>query len=75
MQVKPSTVTVIGGQLLLKDIETVYTAKVPVDGVKQSGEMRTGLALNPASLRLAPGQDNSVLVRFSVRPRLPTTSP
>ena len=75
VQVKPSTVTVIGGQLLLKDIETVYTAKVPVDGVKQSGEMRTGLALNPASLRLAPGQDNSVLVRFSVRPRLPTKSP
>jgi diadenylate cyclase len=71
VRLEPDKVEVVGGQLLLDGIETIYTAKVPVDGLRHSGELRTALALAPASLRLAPGQDNSILVRFTVRPSQP----
>ena len=69
LKIEPEMVEVIGGQLLLKDINTIYTAKVPVDALKQSGEIQTALALVPASLRLAQGQKNSVKFSFTVQPR------
>lgn len=75
VRLDPEEVTVIGGQLLLDAMDTIYTAKVPVNGVQESGERRIGLALVPASLRLAPNQENSILVRFKVRPREPVISP
>ncbi len=75
VRLEPASVEVIGGELLLAGIDTIYTAKVPVDGLKHSGELRTALALTPASLRLAPGQENSILVRFTVRRSQPLPSP
>ena len=75
VRVVPADVVVIGGQRLLDRIATLYTAKVPVDGLEASGDLRTGLALVPASLRLASNQDSSVLVRFEVRPHRPVPSP
>jgi YbbR domain-containing protein len=75
VQVEPDTVDVIGGHLLLQEIDTIYTAKVPVDGLKQSGELRTALVLVPASLLLAPGQENSILVSYKVRQRQSVAPP
>jgi diadenylate cyclase len=69
LELDPATVEVIGGELLLTEADTIYTAKVPVDGLKESGELRVAIALVPASLRLAPGQENSIRIRFKVRPR------
>jgi len=74
VQVLPEAVEVVGGQLLLDQMETIYTAKVPVDGLASAGELRTALALVPASLRLAPNQENSIRIRFKVRPRQPLPS-
>jgi hypothetical protein len=68
-------VEVTGGQLLLNEMDTIYTAKVPVDELQKSGEQRVALALVPASLRLAPGQENSILITYTVRPRQLVTSP
>ena len=74
VQVFPDEVEVVGGQLLLDQMETIYTAKVPVDGLENGGELRTALALVPASLRLASNQQNSIRIRFKVRPRRPLPS-
>jgi len=75
IQLDPAAVEVIGGQLLLTEMDTIYTAKVPVDGLKQSGNLRAALALVPASLRLAPGQETSIRINFKVRPRQLVVSP
>jgi YbbR domain-containing protein len=75
VRLDPETVEVTGGQLLLNEMATIYTAKVPVDGLQESGELRTALALVPASLRLAPGQENSILITYTVRPRQLAVSP
>jgi uncharacterized protein (TIGR00159 family) len=75
VRLDPETVEVTGGQLLLNEMDTIYTAKVPVDELQESGEQRVALALVPASLRLAPGQENSILITYTVRPRQLVTSP
>jgi uncharacterized protein (TIGR00159 family) len=75
VRLEPQTVEVTGGQLLLNEMDTIYTAKVPVDELQKSGEQRVALALVPASLRLAPGQENSILITYTVRPRQLVTSP
>ena len=75
VRLEPETVEVTGGQLLLNEMDTIYTAKVPVDELQKSGEQRVALALVPASLRLAPGQENSILITYMVRPRQLVTSP
>ena len=75
VRLEPETVEVTGGQLLLNEMDTIYTAKVPVDELQKSGEKRVALALVPASLRLAPGQENSILITYTVRPRQLVTSP
>jgi YbbR domain-containing protein len=75
VRLDPETVEVTGGQLLLNEMDTIYTAKVPVDELQKSGEQRVALALVPASLRLAPGQQNSILITYTVRPRQLVTSP
>jgi uncharacterized protein (TIGR00159 family) len=75
VRLEPQTVEVIGGQLLLNEMDTIYTAKVPVDELQKSDEQRVALALVPASLRLAPGQGNSILITYTVRPRQLVTSP
>jgi len=75
IQIEPTTVEVIGGELLLTEADTIYTAKVPVDELIESGELRAAPALVPASLRLAPGQENSILIKYIVRPRQLPISP
>jgi YbbR domain-containing protein len=75
VKLDPDAVEVIGGQLLLNEMDTIYTAKVPVDELKQSGELKTALAMVPASLRLAPGQQNTIMISFTVRPRQLVVSP
>ena len=75
VRLDPETVEVTGGQLLLNEMDTIYTAKVPVDELQKSGKQRVALALVPASLRLAPGQENSILITYTVRPRQMAVSP
>ncbi len=69
--VSPPQVQVIGGKEILDRIETVYTEKVPLDGVTQSGSQTVRLALTPASLKVAPGGEDRVTIQYTVRKRLP----
>jgi len=68
-RVEPPTVEVIGGQLMLEKIQTVYTEKVAVDGIQGPGETLARIALEPASLKLAPGSPDRVTVSYQVKRR------
>lgn len=67
--VEPPAVDIIGGSLILDRIATIYTENVFLENLQQSGTITVGLALNPASLRLAPGQKEKVTVTYTVEPR------
>jgi YbbR domain-containing protein len=69
IDVKPVSVRVTGGSRLLENASTIYTEKVPLENIKQSGAMTVKLALQPASLKLAPGAKDRVTMEFEVRER------
>jgi uncharacterized protein (TIGR00159 family) len=65
----PDTVELIAGTQILGAISTVYTEKVRLNGIKESGTMTAKLALQPASLKVASGSEDTVTVRYVVRKR------
>jgi diadenylate cyclase len=65
----PETVEVVGGKRILEKIVTVYTEKVLLDNLKGKGELTANLALNPASLMIAPGSKDKVRVQYLIRDR------
>ena len=67
----PDSVKVIGASQYLDNLSTIYTEKVTVDGIKRSGSIEVGLAINPAKLRLASGEKRSVTVFYTVKERIP----
>jgi diadenylate cyclase len=69
VEITPSEIEVRGGQLLLDQLQTVYTEKVVVDNLKASGVIQTTAALTPASLRLAPQESGQIRVTYTVRAR------
>ena len=66
---EPGKIDVIGGKEILDGIDTIYTEKIPLDSIEQSGEMTVPLVLNPASLKVAPGSTNKVKVTYEVKER------
>ncbi len=65
--VNPSTVQIIGGQRILEHMETVYTEKIPLDSIKTSQTFVVNLALNPPSLKVAPGSKDKITVECVVK--------
>ncbi len=67
----PTAVKVIGASQYLDSQTTIYTEKVSVEGIKRSGSVEVGLAINPAKLRLASGEKRIVTVFYTVKERTP----
>lgn len=47
----PSVIRVAGGDTALKEIFTVFTELIPIDGLTQSGTLEVGLIFDPPSLK------------------------
>ncbi len=69
VEVIPDHIEVSGGQRMIDQLRTIYTEKVVVDNLEQSGEIEAAIALSPASLKLAPQQPERVRIRFRIVPR------
>ena len=67
----PDKIAVIGASQFLESVATIYTEKIPVDGLNQSGTLTVGLSINPAKLKLAEGSKNTVLITYEVKARSP----
>jgi uncharacterized protein (TIGR00159 family) len=66
----PNKVELVGGSLVLKEISTIYTEKVPLNKIEKTGTTTVKLALNPASLKLASESKDKVTVAFFVKERI-----
>lgn len=62
----PEIVQVVGVKSILEKTSTVYTDKVPVDSIQESGTLAVRLALNPPFLRAAGGSRDRVIVEYTV---------
>ena len=69
----PDTVKVVGGSLMLKDIQTIYTEKIPLDSITTGGTVTVSFVLHPSSLMLVGGARNRVDVIYKVK-RRPTAA-
>jgi len=69
-RLNPKKMEIIGGQQILEGISTVYTEQVSLGAIQKSGTMTVKLALNPASLRIAPGSKDNVTVEYMVTKRV-----
>ena len=67
--VEPQTVEIIGGKRMLEKIMTLYTEKVPLDNLEVEGVLNAAVALNPASLKVAPGSAERVTISYLTRLR------
>jgi len=69
VKVDPGMLRVVGGKRVLKDISTVYTEKIPLDTIEESGSVTVRPVLDPPSLRLAPGSREKITVHYRVTKR------
>ena len=65
----PNTVKVEGAGLMLKNIETIYTEKIPLENITTGGTTTVGLVLQPSSLKLKNSARNRVDVIYKVKRR------
>ena len=65
----PNTVKVVGASLMLKNIETIYTEKIPLESIATGGTTTVGLVLQPSSLKLKNSAKNRVDVIYRVKRR------
>jgi YbbR domain-containing protein len=61
---RPKTVEIIGGKRMLEKISTIYTEKVSLDNLTEKGTITANLALNPASLKIAPNSKEKVTITY-----------
>jgi diadenylate cyclase len=69
----PDTVNVVGGSLMLEALQTIYTEKIPLDGITTGGTTTVRFVLQPSSLKLEDGATNRVDVIYKVKKRPDTT--
>jgi uncharacterized protein (TIGR00159 family) len=69
VKLEPQTARVTGGKSILTDLETLYTEKVPLNGLRESGSRTVSFALHPASLRIAPQAPDKVEIHYTLRQR------
>ena len=69
IKLDPETIEVIGGNRILENIATIYTAKIPLDNLQQSGSMMINPVLNPASLKISSESKDKIIVSYVIIPR------
>ncbi len=69
--VVPERVAVVGGNLTLKNIRTIYTDKIPLEKITSDGRVIVGLVLLPSSLKLADESQRNVEVIYKIARKIP----
>jgi YbbR domain-containing protein len=67
--IEPQTVEIIGGKRMLEKMSTIYTEKVSLNNLAEKGIITANLALNPASLKIAPNSKEKVTITYVTKLR------
>jgi DNA integrity scanning protein DisA with diadenylate cyclase activity len=65
----PTSAKITGSKRILEEIKTIYTEKVLLDELTGKGELSANLVLSPASLKIAPGSKDEVMIQYVIRER------
>jgi uncharacterized protein (TIGR00159 family) len=69
VKISPPTIVLIGGKSILNNLSTIYTAPISLDTIKSSGNISVPVIVMPASVKIAPGMSERVVVEYIVRDR------
>lgn len=69
VELDPSRIKVVGGSKILDEITTMYTEKVALDSLKESGSMSVKVALTPASLKVSSDSKERLNLSYVIRKR------
>ena len=69
VRIDPKSIEVIGGSRILSTISTIYTEKVQLDNLRESGKITLNPVLNPASLKIDSGSEDKITVSYVIKPR------
>ncbi len=65
--IEPPDVGIVGRSIVLQDVSTIYTEKVPLDRINRSGELTVDLVLGDPSIKLKSGSRYSVTIRYVIK--------
>jgi diadenylate cyclase len=68
-KVDPDKINVVGASRMLRNIQTIYTEKIPLGTIHKSGTAKVGLVLPYSSMKVANGDRSQVDVIYSVENR------
>ncbi len=71
VRLSPDYTKVVGGGQIVNHLSTVYTEKVQLENLQENGQITVGLALEPASLKIANGYRHKVDVYYILEKRRP----
>jgi hypothetical protein len=66
----PTKIKIEGGSQILNNISTIYTEKIQLNNIKQSGSLSASLVLSPASLKIVSGGKEKVMILYEVEKRM-----
>ena len=69
----PLQIQVTGRSLLLKDLSTLYTEKIPLSGINSSGKISSAIVF-PDGIKPSPGQKDRVTIIYKIKSRQKTSS-
>jgi len=65
----PPSIRVMGGELALNEMSTVFTEKIDLNGLKDSGVVTVGLTLTPSTLKIKDRE--SIQVQYFISKKTP----
>jgi diadenylate cyclase len=71
VRLSPESVKVVGGGQVINRISTVYTEKVQLQDLRESGQITVALALEPPTVKIADGYKSKVDVYYTLAKRKP----
>lgn len=67
--ITPPQVTLLGPGTILKAMSTLYTERIPLNGIESSGKTEVELVIPSAFLKLKPGMKDKVSVSYEIQKR------
>lgn len=69
VRLTPEVVSLIGGSQTMDNLATIYTEKISLDNIEESGQLVVNLALNPVGLKFANDQREKVTIDYTIQKR------
>ncbi len=69
VKIYPETVRMIGKPGIMENLATLYSVKIPLEPVRESGKLEVNLSFDHEVMKIAPGSKDKVTVEYRIKVR------